>query len=54
MGFIITGADKEIFFHERQILGGAGDEAHEGQTAWFHVRRSRKGLEALNVELSDE
>jgi len=52
-GFIVTREGKEVFFHQRQILGDDGNEAHEGQTARFHVRYSMKGPEALNVELSE-
>lgn len=53
-GFIVTGGGEEIFFHQRQILGGNGNEVHEGQMAWFHVRHAAKGPEALNVELGEE
>jgi cold shock CspA family protein len=53
-GFIVTGGGEEIFFHQRQILGGSGNEVHEGQMAWFHVRHAAKGPEALNVELGEE
>jgi CspA family cold shock protein len=53
-GFIIAEKGIEVFFHRRQILGDDRDEAHEGQMAWFHVRYSEKGPEALNVELGEE
>jgi CspA family cold shock protein len=53
-GFIITEEGEEVFFHQQQILRGNGKEASEGQTAWFHVRYSAKGPEALNVELGKE
>lgn len=52
-GFVIAEEGEEVFFHQRQILGGNGDEAREGQAARFHVRYSTKGPEALNVELSE-
>lgn len=52
-GFIIAEEGKEVFFHQRQVLGGNGEEAHEGQTVRFHVRYSTKGPEALNVELGE-
>jgi CspA family cold shock protein len=52
-GFIIAVEGKEIFFHQRQILGGHGEKAREGQTVRFHVRYSTKGPEALNVELGE-
>jgi len=48
-GFIVTGKGEEVFFHQHQLLGD--NEVREGQTAWFHVRYSVKGPEALNVEL---
>jgi len=48
-GFIITGEGEEVFFHQHQLLDG--NEVREGQTAWFHVRHSVKGPQALNVEL---
>ena len=51
-GFIVTGKGEEVFFHQHQLLGG--NEVREGQTAWFHVRYSVKGPEALNVELLEE
>jgi CspA family cold shock protein len=50
-GFIVTDEDKEIFFHQEQVLGDDVDEACEGQTVHFHVRHAKKGPEALNVEL---
>jgi len=53
-GFIITEEGKEVFFHQRQILGGKGEETREGQIVRFHVRYSEKGPEALNVELGEE
>jgi CspA family cold shock protein len=49
-GFI-TAEEGEVFFHQRQIIEGSGEGAHEGQEARFHVRYSAKGPEALNVEL---
>ena len=51
-GFIITGEGKEVFFHQHQLLGG--NEVHKGQMAWFHIRHSVKGPEALNVELREQ
>ena len=53
-GFIDAQETGDIFFHQRQILGNDGEEAHQGQTAHFHLRHSAKGPEALNVELSEE
>jgi CspA family cold shock protein len=52
-GFIATGEGEEIFFHQRQIFGGNGQEPSEGQVVWFHLAYSAKGPEALNVELRE-
>jgi CspA family cold shock protein len=52
-GFIIATEGVEVFFHQRQIVGGNGGDAHEGQVARFHVGYSEKGPEALNVELGE-
>ena len=51
-GFIVTGNDQEVFFHQNQLFGGNGTTPQEGQDAWFHVRYAVKGPEALNVELA--
>jgi len=53
-GFIVTGEGDQIFFHQRQILGGDEAGAREGQGVLFHVRDTAKGPEALNVELREE
>jgi CspA family cold shock protein len=53
-GFIVTGNDQEVFFHQNQLYGGNGATPQEGQDAWFHVRYAFKGPEALNVELAHE
>lgn len=50
-GFIVTREGEDVFVHQHQILGGKGRNLHEGQTVRFHVQRSPKGPEALNVEL---
>ena len=52
-GSIATSEGEEIFFHQRQIFGGNGQEPHEGQVVWFHLAYSAKGPEALNVELRE-
>jgi len=52
-GFIATGEDEEIFFHQRQIFGGNGQEPCEGQAVRFHLAYSARGPEALNVELRE-
>jgi CspA family cold shock protein len=53
-GFIVAQEGEEIFFHQRQIMADDKDDVHEGQTARFHVCRSTKGPEAVNVELIQE
>jgi CspA family cold shock protein len=50
-GFIATGEGEEVFFHQNELLRCNGNMPHEGRIAQFHVRRSVKGLEAVNVEL---
>ncbi len=52
-GFIAAGEDKDVFFHEQQLLGEADTAPHTGQHVRFHVRRSPKGPEALNVEIKE-
>ena len=51
-GFIITEEGKEVFFHEKQVLGDGLDGPKEGQVALFHVGYRVEGPEALNVELT--
>jgi cold shock CspA family protein len=53
-GFISVEEDKEVFFHQRQIVEGNGDQTYEGRPVRFHVRYAEKGPEALNVELLGE
>ena len=50
-GFIVTGEDEEVFFHQNELFGDSGNPPHKGQVTRFHVRRSAKGAEAVNVEL---
>lgn len=50
-GFITVGEDRDVFFHQQQLLDEAGDAPQEGQSARFHMRYSSKGPEALNVEI---
>jgi CspA family cold shock protein len=52
-GFIVAEDGQEVFVHQRQILNQQGNTPREGQNALFHWGRSKKGPEALNVELSD-
>ena len=53
-GFLVTGNDQEVFFHQNQLVGDNGVIPEEGQDAWFHIRYAVKGPEALNVELTHE
>lgn len=53
-GFINTGEGEEVFFHQNELLEGNGNPPQGGQIAHFHLRRSAKGLEAVNVELVRE
>lgn len=50
-GFIAVGEDRDVFFHEQQLLESDDVVPQAGQLARFHIRRSAKGLEALNVEI---
>jgi CspA family cold shock protein len=50
-GFITTGEDTDVFFHQQQILEKIKSVPQKGQSARFHMRRSPKGPEALNVEI---
>jgi CspA family cold shock protein len=50
-GFIATQAGDEVFFHQEQLLDDAGQAPRDGQAVRFHLHFSRKGPEALNVEL---
>lgn len=45
-GFITSGEGEDVFFHQRQILGGDGNKPREGQTVLFHTRCAKKGPEA--------
>ena len=51
-GFIVTEREREVFFHQDQLLADNGNKPQEGQTAHFHVRYASKGPQALNVELT--
>jgi CspA family cold shock protein len=50
-GFITTVEDKDVFFHQNELVVGNGNLPHEGQGTRFHLRHSVKGSEAVNVEL---
>jgi CspA family cold shock protein len=50
-GFIVTREGQDVFLHQRQILEENGDGPREGQAVRFHLYHSRKGPEAMNVEI---
>jgi CspA family cold shock protein len=52
-GFITTEENRDVFFHQQQLLKATGNSPQKGQTAHFHVRYSAKGPEALNVEIKE-
>lgn len=52
-GFITTGGNQDVFFHQQQLLDRVEDVPREGQATRFHVRHSAKGPEALNVEIRE-
>ena len=53
-GLIVAKEGEEIFFHQRQIIADDKGDVHEGQIARFHIHRSAKEPEAVNVELINE
>ena len=53
-GFIVDESERELFFHQDQLVGENGARPHEGQAARFHIRYVAKGPQALNVELVGE
>jgi CspA family cold shock protein len=50
-GFITIGEDKDVFFHQQQLLDNVDAAPQKGQPVRFHMRHSPKGLEAVNVEI---
>ena len=49
-GFIKSeGADRDIFFHEKEVKGTTFDELKEGDKVTFDVQDSKKGPNAVNV-----
>jgi cold shock CspA family protein len=52
-GFIVTEKDKEVFFHQNELVADNGSSLQEGQEVWFHVRQATKGPEAINVEIPE-
>ena len=50
-GFITIEEDRDVFFHQQQLLDGGRSAPEEGQSVRFHMRYSLKGPEAVNVEI---
>ncbi len=50
-GFIDTGADKDLFFHNSALEGVTYDELREGERVSFTEGRGEKGPRAENVKL---
>jgi cold shock CspA family protein len=52
-GFIVADRGEDVSFHESQLLDDTGHRLQTGQRVRFHLHQAVKGLEALNVELSE-
>jgi len=50
-GFISTGGDKDIFFHQSGLVGVEFRDLQEGQRVSFDEGRGPKGPRAENVKL---
>ena len=50
-GFIDTGTDKEMFFHNSNVEGVSFDELREGQRVSYTEGQGPKGPRAENVTL---
>jgi CspA family cold shock protein len=50
-GFIEIEEDRDVFFHQQQLVEDIQSTPQKGQSVRFHVRYSPKGPEALNVEI---
>ena len=50
-GFINTGGEKDLFFHNSNLEGVRYDELQEGQRVSFNEGRGPKGPRAENVKL---
>lgn len=48
-GFIETDKNESLFVHHSSIRKSGYRTLEEGQEVWFDVRRSPRGLEAVNV-----
>ena len=53
-GFIEAEDEREIFFHETDLIDIHFDSLEEGQQVQFDVEKGEKGLKAVNVKLSAE
>ena len=50
-GFIDTGTDKDLFFHNSNLEGVSFEELQQGQRVSFTEGRGEKGPRAENVQL---
>ena len=50
-GFIDTGTDKDLFFHNSNVEGVSFDELREGQRVSYTEGQGPKGPRAENVSL---
>ena len=50
-GFITMEEDKDVFFHQQQLIQDVQAGLQKGQSVRFHMRHSLKGPEAVNVEV---
>ncbi len=50
-GFIDTGTDQDMFFHNSNVVGVSFDELREGQRVSYTERQGPKGPRAENVTL---
>ena len=50
-GFIETGGDKDMFFHNSNVVGVSFDELREGQRVSYTEGQGPKGPRAENVTL---
>jgi CspA family cold shock protein len=50
-GFIDTGADKDLFFHNSSVEGVGFDDLREGQRVSFTEAQGQKGPCAENVSV---
>lgn len=54
-GFITgEGLQKDLFFHSNSLVGVTFNELQEGDTVTFETEESPKGLNAVNVQRSEE